>query len=508
MSVLRAESNSRRWWITITVMLVAVLELLDTTIVTVSLPQMMGSLSVNVDQVTWVLTSYIVSAAIVMPLTGFLVNTFGSKKLLLMNIIGFMISSMLCGIAGNLIQMVFFRCCQGVFGAALVPLSQFILRDTFDKKELGMAMAIWGMGIMAAPILGPTLGGLITEHLSWRWVFYINLPICLLAYFMTIEFIQDSGKTQKQSIDLLGLVLMAIGVGCLQILLDRGNSVGWFDAASTQWLLVGTIVALSGFVWQSVTTANPIVDLGVFKDRNFCLSTILMMLFFMVVFGQIALSPLMFQTLLNYPALTAGFAMAPRGIASMIAMALVGRFIRYVDPRVIMTFGIFCALCGTYALAHLNLSMSYGNYLFGCVVQGLGMGFFIVPVATLSLSNLKPEDMPGAAGFFGLSRNLGQSIGISVMATILAHMSQANWHVLGGYVTLFNPHFIAWQHRVGMDFHNPVTMQILANQIHMQAEMIAFNDIAWFGALGLFIALPFIFMLQKPKAVNLLAEVH
>jgi DHA2 family multidrug resistance protein len=496
---LMSAANRKRWLITITVMLVAVLELLDTTIVNVSLPQMMGALGANVDQITWVLTSYIVTAAIVMPLTGFLVNTLGCRKLLLINILGFMASSMLCGIATHLGEMVFFRCLQGVFGASMVPLSQFILRDTFSKKELGLAMSIWGMGIMAAPIFGPTVGGLITEHFSWRWVFYINFPFCLIAYFMTLSLINETVK-QKQVIDWVGLVLMATGIGSLQILLDRGNSVGWFNAASSCWLAVGFISGLVGFIWHSLTVDNPIINLTPFKDRNFCLSSFLMMLFVLVVLGQVILSALMLQSLFHYPALTAGLAMAPRGVASMIAMAIAGRLIsRNFDPRLIMYVGVFFAFLGTYSFAHLNLTMSYQNYVMSSLFQGMGMGLFFVPVSTLSLSNLKPDIIASGAGLFGLSRNLGQSMGISIMATVLSRMTQANWNTLSGYIEPFSPNFIAWQQMTGRSWREPTTLQILAQQVQSQAQMIAFNDIAWVASFALLLALPFIFILQKPK---------
>jgi DHA2 family multidrug resistance protein len=501
------ETYQNRWLITATIMLVAVIEILDSTIVNVSLPNMMGSLSANIDEITWVLTSYIVSAAIVMPLTGFLVKRLGRRRLLLINILGFMISSMLCGIANNLPEIVFFRILQGVFGAPLVPLSQFILRDTFPKKEQGMAMAIWGIGIMAAPILGPTIGGFITQHLSWRWVFYINFPVCAIAYIMTMRLIKET-PTEQQPVDWLGMLLMSIGIGALQVLLDRGNSVGWFENSSIRWQFAAALLGITGFIWRSLSIEHPIVNLKVFRDRNFGLSTWLVMLFVMMLLGQIILSPLMLQTLLNYPSTTAGLAMAPRGIASIFAMAIVGRLISFIDSRWLISFGLLCGLYGTYLMTKLNLDMGYHPYLIASIFQGIGIGFFFVPLSTLSLANLAPNEIAGAAGIWGLSRNLGQSLGISIMATLLSRMGQTNWNTLSGYIHPYNTNLILWQQATGHNWHDPMTMQILAQQIQNQAQMIAFNDIAWLACIALALSIPFVFLLQQPKYLAKPMEMH
>ncbi|MCD6047660.1 MAG: multidrug resistance protein [Gammaproteobacteria bacterium] len=501
------ETYQNRWLITATIMIVTVIEILDSTIVNVSLPNMMGSLNANVDEITWVLTSYIVSAAVVMPLTGFLVKRLGRRRLLLINILGFMTSSMLCGIASNLPEIVSFRILQGVFGASLVPLSQFILRDTFPKKEQGMAMAIWGIGIMAAPILGPTIGGFITQHLNWRWVFYINFPVCAIAYIMTMKLIKET-PTEQQPIDWLGMLLMSIGIGALQVLLDRGNSVGWFEASSIRWQFTAALIGIIGFIWRSLSIEHPVVNLKVFRDRNFCLSTWLVMLFVMMLMGQIILSPLMLQTLLNYPSTTAGLAMAPRGIASIFAMAIAGRLISLIDSRWLISFGILCGLYGTYLMAKLNLDMGYHPYFIASIFQGIGIGFFFVPLSTLSLANLAPAEIAGAAGIWGLSRNLGQSLGISIMATLLSRMGQTNWNTLSGYIHPYNTNLILWQQATGRTWHDPVTMQLLAQQVQNQAQMIAFNDIAWLASIALALSIPFVFLLQQPKYLAKPMEMH
>lgn len=502
-----ADNYRLRWWITLTVMLVAVIEVLDMTIVNVALPDMMGSLGASVDQITWVLTSYIVSAAIVMPLTGLLVTRFGQRKLLLVNIIGFMVSSMLCGFSQNLIMMIVFRIAQGVFGAALVPLSQFILRDVFPKQEQGVAMALWGMGIMCAPVLGPALGGYITDHLTWRWVFYINLPICIVAYFLTLALIRET-ETFKNPLDGWGLTFMIVGVGALQLFLDRGNTVDWYEAASTTWLTLLFCGCLTLFCWRCLTVATPIINLQLFKDRNFAVSAGLMLVFVMMIFGQITLAPLMLQTLFNYPPAAAGVLMAPRGLGSMVAMAVVGRFMHRYDPRLFLYLGVLIAALGTFLLSRFSLSLSVPDYVLMSTLQGIGMGLFFVPLATLSLSTLPTEHIAEGAGLFSFARSLGTSLGISLMVTLLSRSEQVNWNTLAAYVNPYNPDLQLWLQATGWRLSDPQTLQHLAQVVKTQANMIAFNNIAWFATLCLLAITPLLLLLKKPANLVVSNDLH
>ena len=492
------ETYENRWWIALTVMLVAVIEVLDSTIVNVSLPNMMGSLGANIDQITWVLTSYIVAAAVCMPLTGYLVKRFGQRKLLLINIVGFLIASMLCGTAMSLLEIVVFRIFQGIFGASLVPLSQFILRDTFPKKEQGTAMAMWGIGIMSAPILGPALGGVITEYFSWRWIFYINLPVCALAYVMTLKFIHRT-ETERGDVDWIGLGLMVVAIACFQMFLDRGNNINWFDAASTRWLTVGYLVSTPLLIWRCLNVPNPIINLHVFKDRNFLLSTLLLSGFILFLFGQLTLSPLFLQNLVNYPSLTAGLAMGPRGLASMVGMALAGRWLKKTDARNLIFLGLLLAAYGTYLFAHFNTDISFYNYFYASLFQGFGMGLFFVPLSTIALATLPNTELAGAAGLWGLSRNFGQSLGISIMATILSRTTQTNWNTLGSHISSFNTNLTLWTQNAHQTL-GPVAYQLLAQQLEAQAQMIAFNNIAWISAVGMFALLPFVCLMKAPPA--------
>lgn len=500
------EDYRLRWWIALTVMMVAVIEVLDMTIVNVSLPDMMGSLGANVDQITWVLTSYIVSAAVLMPLTGLLVARLGCRRLLLLNILGFMISSMLCGAAQNLTMIIVFRIAQGVFGAALVPISQFVLRAVFPKQEQGLAMAVWGMGIMCAPVLGPALGGWITQHLSWRWVFYINLPICLIAYGLTLALIRQT-PTERKPIDAIGLILMVFGIGSLQLFLDRGNTVGWYEAASTSWLTAIFVVSLVGFVWRSYRVVEPIIHLHLFKDRNFSLASLLMLLFVMMIFGQITLSPLMLQTLFQYPAETAGILMAPRGLGSMVAMAIIGPRLHRYDPRVFLYAGILMAAGGTYLLSCFSLDLSVSDYVIFSTMQGIGMGLFFVPLATLSLSTIAPQDMAEGSGLFSFSRNLGTSMGISLMVTLLTRSEQVNWHELGQHINPFNPNLRLWLKATGMVLSDPQTPPQLAQVLEQQANMIAFNNVSYFTTWILLALVPLVALLKRPK-VLVVGDMH
>ncbi len=495
------EIHAKRWFIIIAVMLAAVIEVLDMTIVNVAMPQMMGSLSANADQITWVLTSYIVSSAIVMLLTGFLVAKFGRKRLLLINIAGFLISSMLCGLALNLFQIVFFRTLQGVFGASLIPLSQFVLRDTFSKREQGMAMAIWGTGIMAAPVLGPTLGGYITELLNWRWVFYINIPVCIISFIMTLRFIPDS-KRENPSMDWFGLITMALGVGCLQVFLDRGNSSDWFQSNTIIILAFVAILCLILFIYHGLTSKKSIVDLTIFRDWNFAICTFLLGVFCALIFALIAVQPLMMESLLNYPIVTTGLIMAPRGLASAIVMIASGKLMEKYDARIFIGLGVFFSALGGYMMCRFSLNVDEHYIILTMIVQGIGMGFFFVPISALSLFTLKEKDIASATGMFSFGRSLGSSIGISIFSTIVSREGQASWHQLGGHISRFNPNLNHWLTHTHMNLSQPHTIAILANILGGQSHMIAFIDSFWVAAISFALMLPFVFTIKKAVFKN------
>ncbi|MAZ40292.1 MAG: MFS transporter [Legionellales bacterium] len=491
-------TNSMKWLITITVMSVAVIEVLDMTIVNVALPNMMGSLGASSDQITWVLTSYIVSSAICMPLTGFLVNWMGRKRLLLINIIGFLLTSALSGMAVNLSQIVLFRTLQGIFGATLVPMSQYILRDTFPQEEQGTAMAVWGIGIMAGPVLGPTLGGYITETLNWRWVFYINIPVCIMAFFMTLKFIQETPR-KKVFVDWLGLGLLTIGIGAMQIVLDRGNQENWFNSNFIIILTAISAYCLVFFIIRGLRYAKNIIDLKLFKDFNFSSSTIMLTLYCISMFGLLTLLPIMLENLMNYPVGTTGWDMAPRGITCAISMAMMAKLINKVDTRFLIAIGLLFTAAGSYMMTQFSLNISEYYVLVSGAIQGFGMGFFFVPISTMALATLPAEKTAEGSGLFSFGRSLGSSIGISLFSTILSQESQINWNRLGGYLTPSNPELQQWLFAHHLTLANPTTPQLLGQTLAQQSTMIAFVDCYWLGMVLVLIMLPILFFIKKPS---------
>ncbi|MCW5589136.1 MAG: DHA2 family efflux MFS transporter permease subunit [Legionellales bacterium] len=485
-----------RWLVIIAVMLAAIIEVLDMTIVNVSLPQMMGSLGADTDQITWVLTSYIVSSAIVMVLTGFLVDKYGRRRLLITSMSGFLISSMLCGLSMNLIQIVLFRTIQGIFGASLIPLSQYILRDTFPKHEQGMAMAIWGTGIMAAPVLGPTIGAYITEILNWRWVFYINFPVCMISLVIALRVITDSPH-KNIKLDWYGLLVMALGVGSLQIFLDKGNSQGWFESKEIIFLLICAVGGITLFIIRGLTKKDSIVNLQVFKDWNFTVSTIMLAIFCICIFGIISIQPLMLERLLNYPIITTGLIMAPRGLASAVCMIIAGKLMAKYDVRIFISLGIAFSALGSWLMCRFSLDVSQSYILLTMILQGIGMGFFFVPISALSSYTLPEELIPVATGLFSFGRSLGSSIGISILSTIITRETQLNWHTLGQHLQPDNYNFIQWMNKTGFHLNDPHTLSLLGQIVGQQSQMNAFLDAFFFTTLSFSIILPFALTLKK-----------
>lgn len=488
--------DSRRWLIIVTIMMVAILEVLDSTIVNVALPAMMPALGADQSQITWVLTSYVVASAIVLPLTGFLCNRIGQKRLLLINITGFMISSFLCGISHSLPEMVIFRVFQGLFGASLIPLSQAILRNTFPLDQQGRAMAIWGIGIMAAPVFGPTLGGFITEHASWRWIFYINLPFCLLGVLLTLWVIPKT-KRIKQKIDYFGLFLMVIGIGALQIFLDKGNENGWLSSNFILLLIVTSIFCLSFFVVRSLMHRFPVVKLKIYQDRNFTLSSLILMLFCGGIFGVVTLQPLMLENLFGYPAITAGWTMAPLGLASAFSMIITSILINRVDVKFILLTSVFVCAYGAYRLSGISLDNSMDKFLIDNAILGFGMGGFMVPLSTYALATVKKDDITEGSGLFGYSRMIGTSVGISLLSTLVSRTGQISWNSLTGHVTSSSSQYHAWLTYQHLNANSPVAITRLAHVMGNQSGLISFLDGYKVIALVFLALIPLVLLMKR-----------
>lgn len=507
---MQSETNNlskNKGLVIITVMMVAILEVLDSTIVNVSLPHMMGSLGANSEQITWVLTSYIVASAIVMPLTGLLEHRLGRKNLLMMNIVGFMLSSIFCGMATSLSMIVTFRILQGAFGAAMIPLSQVILGDTFSKKEQTKAMAIWGIGIMAAPVLGPTLGGFITEHMSWRWVFYINVPGCLLSLFLASIVIPNTPK-KNRAIDWTGLVLMALALGGLQLVLDQGNTKDWFNSDYILILAIVAVISLITFAMRGWNKKNHIINLKLFADKNFSTSTIMMALFCGALFGNMSLQPIMLENIMGYSPIQAGLIMGPRGIACAVAMAICAPLIQKTSYKTVLLLASVFTAFGTYEMIYYTSQMNYWSLIWPTIIQGVGMGFFFVPLSAQALANVQKQDQSEAAGLFGYGRMLGSSIGISLMATLINRESQINWHSLNSHINVYNPTVKLWLANHHLTLHDPLTMQHFVTQIAQQSGMIAFLDSNLVVAIAFVALIPLVMLLDKVDSSNPMEMMH
>jgi DHA2 family multidrug resistance protein len=494
--------SAHGWYIITAIMLSTIMEILDTTIVNVSLPHMMGSLSADRDQISWVLTSYIVAAGVLMPLTGFLVGRFGSKRLMLLNVSGFMFASALCGVSTNLTEIVIFRLLQGIFGASLMPLSQFILRDTFAVEDQPKVMAIWGIGVMAAPIMGPTLGGMITDSLNWRWIFYINVPICILDFFLVLAFIKQS-TLRKDVIDWLGMGLMITSIAALQLFLDRGEVDDWFSSPTICWLAIIFVVTFVLFLVHSFTAKNPIINLRLFKERTFGVGTMMMSFFAASFFGCIALIPQMQETLFGYSSDLSGLSMAPRGIASAMMMAVVSRLMmKGVDPRFLIGTGLMIAGYSTYLMSDMTLDTNMQFIIILGFVQGLGIGAFFMPLSAIVYSGLPRTSIAEASGLFSFGRNIGNAIGISILTTIMDRGAQTNWNILGGHIQASNPNLRQWLSSQNLQLNDPHTIARLGNDLSTQATFISYVHTYRLASFVLLAAFFMAFLLKKPPRRN------
>jgi DHA2 family multidrug resistance protein len=436
------------WLVAISVMLATILEVLDTSVANVALPHMAGNLSASNEEATWVLTSYLVSNAIVLPLTGWLSVTFGRKRFLMTCVGLFVAASALCGAAPTLAALVMARVLQGAAGGALQPLSQSIMLESFPPEKRGVAMAVFGMGVVVAPIIGPTLGGWITDNYSWRWIFYINLPIGALALMLCQRFIEDppylaAAKARNQGrVDYIGFGLMALGLAALQIILDRGQQVDWFSAVWLRWFFAACVVCLGAFCVWELRAKHPIVNLRILKDNNFAMGTAMITAVGIVLYSTVALLPLFLQDVLGYPALDSGMALSPRGFGAVMAMVLVSRLIGRIDSRALIATG-FCILSySAWMFSGLNLDIGMSDVVGPNVIMGLAMGLIFVPLSTTAMAHLPVEQMGNAAGIYNLMRNIGGSIGISLVTTMLARGTQAHQALLVAHTSAFDPVFV------------------------------------------------------------------
>jgi DHA2 family multidrug resistance protein len=510
MSPARTDPVVNPWIVAIAVMLGTFMEVLDTTVVNVSLPHIAGNLGATVDQATWVLTSYLVANAIVLPLTGWLSNQFGRKRILLLSVGGFTAASFFCGLAPNLPALIIFRVIQGATGGGLQPLSQAILMEAFPPEERGKAMAFWALGIVVAPMLGPVMGGWITDSYSWRWVFYINLPIGLAAAVMCNMFIFDPPYIRRASlrVDYWGIGLLAVGIGALQILLDKGQEADWF---ASHWMTALAIIAAVGlalFVVRELMSPHPVVDLRVFKMRTYATGVFMMTIVGFVLYGSTVLLPIWLQTLLGYSSLQAGMAMLPRGLGSFLFMPIVGILMSKIEPRKLLGMGLVLAAISLFLLSRLDLNAGYWDIFWPQLLQGVSLGLLFVPLTTVTNDPIPREQMGNATSIFNLMRNIGASFGIAGVTTMLARNTQTHTNILIAHVTAYN---VSVQQLLdntraalmarGADA-TTATRQAYAAMfglVQRQASMISFIDVfRWLGILFLLV-IPLIFLMKRPQ---------
>jgi DHA2 family multidrug resistance protein len=486
-----------RGLITVSIMLATIMQVLDTTIANVALPNMVGDLGASQDTINWVLTSYIVAAAIMTPVTGWLADRFGRRELFLTSVVGFTISSMLCGIAWSLETMVLFRVAQGLFGAAIVPLSQTFLLDINPKERHGQAMAMWGAGIMVGPIIGPTLGGWLTETLNWRYVFFVNLPVGIIAFLGCAAYLPNVAK-RLRGFDFFGFAMLSLGVGALQLMLDRGAEVDWFSAVEI-WIELGlSITGFWVFIVHLATRHDAFIDPAIFKDRNFVTGLVFIFVIGVILLASLALLPPMLSRLFNHSTITTGLVMAPRGVGTMISMILVGRLVRMVDARILVVTGLSLTAWSLYDMTGFSPQMDDWLIIQSGVIQGLGLGLVFVPLSTIAFATLEPRFRTDAASLFSLVRNLGSSIGISVVTVVLTRNTQINHSELSTAINPFNPALQSIS--PGAAAGNPTLLSQIDQLVNQQALMISYVDDFKLMMIVTLCAIPLALLLRKPKA--------
>jgi DHA2 family multidrug resistance protein len=484
------------------VMAATFMEVLDTTVVNVAIPHIAGNLSASIEEATWVLTSYLVANAIVLPATGWFARVFGRKRFLITCITIFTIASAICGAATSLPMLVIARILQGAGGGALQPISQAVLLESFPPQKRGVAMAVFVMGIVVAPIIGPTLGGWMTDNYSWRWVFYLNLPIGVLAILMTQVFIEDPPYlrgARPGKIDFVGFGLLAVWISALQIVLDKGQQEDWLSSHFIVTLLtIGIVVGIIFVIWE-LNVDEPLVNLRVFKDRNFAMGTFTMTIMGIVLYGSIAILPLFLQTLLGYPALQSGLTVSPRGFGSIAGTIIVARLIGKMDSRFIIFVGLCIVGITTNQFAELNLQVASSDVMWPNIFNGFGTALIFVPLTTITMGTLRNDQMGNATGIFNLMRNLGGGIGISMVTTLLSRRAQMHQALMVGHLAPSEPMYQHWMHTLTSAMPAPQAYGVIYNELLRQASLWAYMDSFRILAALTIICLPIAFIFHRAK---------
>ncbi len=500
-----------------TVMLATFMEVLDTSVANVALPHIAGSLSASVDESTWVLTSYLVSNAIILPMGGWFSMLMGRKRFYMICVALFTVSSCLCGLAPSLGLLIFFRVLQGIGGGALQPMAQAILVESFPREKHGIAMAVYGMGVVVAPVIGPTLGGWITDNYSWRWIFLINIPVGILSLLFTAMLIFDPPylvrRTLKDGlkIDYFGLGLLATGLGALEVVLDEGQREDWFSSHFIVIFAVITVICLLAVVFWELHQKEPVIDFHVLKDRNYTLATGSMLLLGFVLYGSTALLPLFLQTLIGYTALLSGLVLSPGGIVVCVCLPLVGFLLRRVEARWLVIVGVLVSSAGLFIMSRFNLYVDFRTAMWSRVIQSAGMAFLFVPISTAAFASIPRERANYAAGLFNLARNIGGSSGIATVTTLLARRSQYHQQVLTSHLTPYDAPYQTAQAQISqvltLKGASPVDAAVQAQGVIYgtavrHATMLAFADVFWVMAILFLAIIPLMLMMRRGGAVK------
>src|SRR5271170_4466692 len=500
------------WVIAGTVMLATFMEVLDTSVANVALPHIAGSLSSSVDEATWVLTAYLVANAVVLPLSGWFSTLFGRKRFYMACVVLFTFSSAMCGLAPSLPMLILFRVLQGLGGGALQPVSQAILRETFPREQQGMAMAIYGMGVVLAPVVGPTLGGWITDNYTWRWIFLINIPVGICSLLLTSFLIFDPPYLVRKSIkdglriDYIGLGLLATGLGALEITLDEGQRNDWFSSGSIVAATVIAVIALISVVVWELRQKDPVVDFHLLKDRNFAISTLTMFMLGFVLYGSTMALPLFLQTLLGYTAMQSGLALSPGGLAVMVMMPIVGILLSKIEARWLIVFGLIVSSLGLFEMSHWNTQINFGHAVSARVLQSFGLAFLFVPINTVAFSFIARANTGYATGLINLARNIGGSSGIAICTTLIARREQFHQQRLIGNLSPLDPVYQSTLSGIkqllvtrGADPAQATAQAqgTIYNMLQQQAAMLSFNEVFWVLGVAFLAVIPLMFLMKK-----------
>jgi MFS transporter, DHA2 family, multidrug resistance protein len=487
----------QRAMLTICAMTATIMQALDTTVANVALPYMQGSLSASLDQVNWILTSYIVASAILTAPVGWLAGRFGRKALFIVCTAGFTFASLLCGLAQSIEQMVMFRLLQGMFGAGLIPLSQAVMLDSYSLEERGQAMAIWGMGIMLGPIMGPTLGGWLTETYNWRWVFLINMPIGVVTVIGLLFFMDETESRREMRFDWFGFVALAIGIGALQLMVDRGQQLGWFDSTEIMIELVVAVVGFYYFFAHSLTTPEPFVRFELFRDRNFVGGCLFMVVLGMTVFATMTLSALFLQIVLGYPVMSAGLMLAARGIGTLVGMLAVGKLLQIIEARTLIFVGMILTAATMYELVYFTNMTPASTIVLVTVIQGLGLGLVFVPLSTAAFATLPANLRTDGTSILTLVRNIGSSVGIPVVVATLVNSTTVMHAQLAEYITPFNAALQMPDVQTMIDPATDKGRALIDNMLTQQATIIAFGNAFKLLMILAVVSMPFLLVIGK-----------